>query len=205
MKKRTIFFFSITVAFVFIACNEGANTTAATSTSDQTGNTITNPTGNISGDTISLTGTNQTALGAQDSAFAMTEAAGGMMEVEAGNMAQQKGMNGRVKAYGTMMVKDHSTANQELLTILSGKGMRPPATLPQEQQTHVNALNSASGAAFDKQYMSMMVADHEKTITDFERQASSGTDAALKAFASKNLPILRAHRDSAVAINNAIK
>lgn len=198
-------FFSVATPFVFIACNEGTNTTAATSTSYQTGNTVTNPTGNISGDTTSLTGSNQSALNAQDSTFAAKAAAGGMMEVEAGNMAQQKAVNGRVKAYGAMMVKDHSTANQELLTILSGKGMRPPATLPQEHQNHINTLNSASGAAFDKQYMSMMVADHEKTIADFEKQSSSGTDAALKAFAAKSLPILRAHRDSAVAINNAIK
>ena len=41
MKKRIHFFSTVAIAFVFLACNEGTNTTAATSTSDQTGNTVT--------------------------------------------------------------------------------------------------------------------------------------------------------------------
>jgi putative membrane protein len=205
MTKHNLSLWGLALAFGVVACNEGTNTTAATSTSDQTGNTVTNPTGNISGDTTSILGNNGTALNAQDSSFAMKAAAGGMMEVEAGNASQQKAQNSRVKAYGAMMVKDHSAANQELMTILSGRGMQAPSALPQEHQNHLAALNKTNGAAFDKQYMSMMVSDHEKTIADFERQANAGTDAALKAFAAKNLPILRMHRDSAVAINNAIK
>ena len=204
MKKRNLCIFSIAIAVAVVGCNEGTNTTIATSTSDQTGNTITNPTGSVS-DTTTLTGGSNTQLTTQDSTFAMKAAAGGMMEVEAGNAAQQKAQNTRVKAYGAMMVRDHQTANQELLTVLSGRGMKPPTTLPQEHKTHLDALNRTTGNTFDKQYMNMMVSDHEKTLADFEKQARSGTDAALKAFAAKNLPILRVHRDSAVAINNAIK
>jgi putative membrane protein len=204
MKRLNLGILSVAMAVAVLSCNEGSNTTTATSTSDQTGTTVTNPTGTV-GDTTSITGGSNTPLSGQDSTFAMKAAAGGMMEVEAGNAAQQKAQHARVKAYGAMMVRDHSTANQELMTILSGKGMTPPSALPQEHKAHVDALNKANGAAFDKQYMGMMVSDHEKTIADFEKQASAGADAALKAFATKNLPILRAHRDSAVAINTAIK
>lgn len=204
MKQYKFWVFSLAIAMGFAACNDGTNTTAATSTSDQTGNTTTNPTGSVS-DTTSVTGGSNTPLNAQDSTFAMKAAAGGMMEVEAGNAAQQKAQNSRVKAFGAMMVRDHNTSNQELITILSGRGMQPPTALPQEHQNHLNELNRTSGTAFDKHYMNMMVADHEKTIADFEREAASGTDSALKAFAARNLPILRMHRDSAVAINNAIK
>ncbi|NTS41444.1 DUF4142 domain-containing protein [Flavisolibacter sp. BT320] len=204
MKRLNLCILSMAIAAVVISCNEGSNTTAATSTSDQTGNTVTNPTGSV-GDTTSLTGGSNTPLSGQDSAFGMKAAAGGMMEVEAGNAAQLKAQHERVKAYGAMMVRDHNTANQELMTILSGRGLTPPATLPAEHKAHVDALNKTSGAAFDKQYMGMMVSDHEKTIADFEKQASAGTDADLKAFATKTLPALRAHRDSAVAINAAIK
>ncbi|HEV7333852.1 MAG TPA: DUF4142 domain-containing protein [Flavisolibacter sp.] len=204
MKKRNLCIFSMAVTVAVVACNNGPNTSAATSTSDQTGNTITNPTGRVS-DTTLLTGGSNTPLNAQDSTFAMKAAAGGMMEVEAGNAAQQKAQNERVKAFGAMMVRDHSRSNKELTTVLSSRGMTPPTALPREHQEHLDALNRTAGNTFDKQYMNMMVADHEKTIADFERQASTGTDAALKAFAAKNLPILRIHRDSAVVINNAIK
>jgi putative membrane protein len=37
------------------------------------------------------------------------------------------------------------------------------------------------------------VRDHEKVIAAFDKQAKSGKDAELKAYASKTLPTLRSH------------
>jgi putative membrane protein len=38
-----------------------------------------------------------------------------------------------------------------------------------------------------------MVQDHRETVADFQNQAQSGTDPALKAFAQKYLPIIQQH------------
>jgi putative membrane protein len=43
--------------------------------------------------------------------FAITAANGGMTEVELGKIAEDHASNPRVKAFGAMMVKDHSEAN----------------------------------------------------------------------------------------------
>jgi putative membrane protein len=50
-----------------------------------------------------------------------------------------------------------------------------------------------SGNAFDGAYMQHMVQDHKKTVADFQKQAQSGSDPALKSFAQKYLPIIQQH------------
>jgi putative membrane protein len=46
-----------------------------------------------------------------------------------------------------------------------------------------------------------MIEDHQKDIADFEQEAASGKDPALKAFAEKYLPVLKHHLQMAKAIN----
>lgn len=138
------------------------------------------------------------------SEFAMKAASGGMMEVELGNLAQQRALNSRVKAFGAMMVKDHSKAIDELKALAAQKNITLPDSLSDEHKRHVNELKKRQGADFDKQYMDMMVDDHEDDIDLFE-DASKEKDADIKAFASKTLPVLRKHLDSAKVINNLVK
>ena len=54
-------------------------------------------------------------------------------------------------------------------------------------------LQKLSGAQFDRAYMDDMVADHKEDVAEFEKQAKSGSDAAIKGFASKTLPTLQEH------------
>lgn len=199
MKKIQLASLIFVVAAGLTACNEGENTTQATNVSDSTVNLNTTP------DPLNGTTNTGAPLNAQDSTFVMTAAAGGMMEVEAGNAAQQNAQHERVKNYGAMMVQDHSKANQELMSLASSRGMTVPTTLPADKQTALQNLQSKNGRAFDTQYMSMMVEDHQKTIADFEKQANSGSDAELKSWAANKLPALRMHLDSARAISGAIK
>jgi putative membrane protein len=61
----------------------------------------------------------------------------------------------------------------------------------------MDKLAKLSGADFDREYMRNQVKDHEKAVALFERQANSGSDADLKAFATKTLPTLREHHQMA--------
>ncbi len=49
--------------------------------------------------------------------------------------------------------------------------------------------------------MAAMVKDHDKDVALFEKQAKSGRDAALRAFAEKTLPTLREHQKMAKQMN----
>ena len=137
--------------------------------------------------------------------FAVKAGAGGMLEVQLGTLAQQNAQNARVKEFGAMMVRDHSKANKELMTIAAGKNITIPSTLPEDHQKHLREMKKLKGAEFDEHYMDMMVDDHKEDIDLFTKGAKNLQDPELKAFASKTLPILNTHLDSAKAIRSALK
>ena len=50
-----------------------------------------------------------------------------------------------------------------------------------------------------------MVDDHKKDVADFKKEASSGKDPEVKAFAAKTLPTLQEHLQMAQKTNDAVK
>lgn len=62
-----------------------------------------------------------------------------------------------------------------------------------EHASAKDKLEKLSGAQFDRAYLDQMAKDHQKTIKEFERQSTMGTDPQLKAFAAKVLPDLKEH------------
>jgi len=166
----------------------GSNTTGSHSTGSQSS----------SGMTHSMAGSK---LGATDHKFVMEAAVGGMEEVQLGQLAAQKASDPDVKNFGQHMVDDHSKANTQLMQLASQKGVTPPTTLPADKQKDMDKLNSLSGAAFDKAYMAMMVKDHKKDVSEFQKESKSGKDSDLKSFASTTLPTLQNHLKMAQDIN----
>ena len=139
----------------------------------------------------------------QDHDFIMDAAMGGMMEVELGRLAAQKGMSDAVKQFGQRMVDDHSKANSELMSLASSKGMTLPTELDAKHREQVTKFSAMSGAELDREYTKMMVSDHRKDVSEFEKESTRGTDADLKAFATKTLPTLQEHLRMAEALPGA--
>jgi len=135
--------------------------------------------------------------------FATEASKGGMKEVEMGTMGQSKASNTRVKNFAAMMVRDHTKANAELKDIMTNKKLSE--TTKEDQSKHMQAMANKSGDDFDKEYMHMMVEDHNKDIALFKEESKNGKDAELKAFAAKTLPILEMHLDSAKAVYSSLK
>src|SRR5205807_2562397 len=120
-------------------------------------------------------------LSAADKTFMMNAAKGGMMEVEAGKMAAQNGQNADVKKFGNRMVTDHSRANSELMTLAKEEGVSLPAA------------KSPGKWKSDKEYIDMMVKDHNQDLAEFQKEAQSGTDPDVKAFAAKGAKMVSTH------------
>jgi putative membrane protein len=131
--------------------------------------------------------------GSADQAFMMKAAQGGMAEVELGNLAVANAQSDSVKQFGQRMVDDHTKANDELKSIAGQKNVTLPASLDAKDAAMKNKMSGLKGAAFDKAYVADMVKDHKKDIAEFEKEANSGSDPDVKAFASKTLPTLKEH------------
>ena len=136
----------------------------------------------------------------QDRDFLMEAAMGGMMEVELGRVAAQQGASEAVKQFGQRMVDDHSKANEELMSLASSKGITLATTMDEKQHKDMMKLQAMTGADFDRAYSKMMLSDHKKDVSEFEKQSTKGTDPDLKAFASKTLPTLKEHLQMASAL-----
>lgn len=190
-------------AAVLWSCNNNAETTTSTDS------TVTTDTSMISTETTAPVDTmsySTTPLEKMDKDFVMKAAGGSMMEVELGNIAQQNAASQRVKDYGAMMVRDHSKASDELKTFASRRNvMMNSDSLMALHKSHIDNLKNKTGAAFDKAYMNMMVNDHKKDVTEFEKASKMCKDQECLAFASKTLPTLQMHLDSAQAINKSLK
>jgi putative membrane protein len=71
-------------------------------------------------------------------------------------------------------------------------------------QEKLNRLRQRTGADFDREYMKMMVEDHEKAISLFER-AAQNKDAEVKDFAAKMLPTLKKHQSDSKSLLASLK
>lgn len=117
----------------------------------------------------------------------------GLAEVQMGTLLLEKGVSGNVRAFAQTMVDDHSASNAELAHLATAKGLALPTELGGDSAAALEHLQSLSGGELDRAYMQHMVADHETAVAMFDRASTSATDPDIKAYAVKNLPILRQH------------
>ena len=144
------------------------------------------------------------AGGAADSQWVMKVAGDSMAEVELGKIAAEKASSPDVKKFAQRMVDDHTKANDELKTLAQNKNITLPTTLDATHKAHVDRMSKMSGEAFDKSYMRDMVADHQKAVTAFRTESTSGKDPDVKAWAAKTLPTLQEHLKMAQDANKSV-
>jgi len=178
--------------------NSNSNTSNANSSQNRNANRSNRNSSNTSatGEQTGMAG----AMNSKDRDFLMDAAMGGLMEVELGQLAAQKGTSDSVKQFGQRMVDDHGKANTELMTLATSKGITLPTAIDDKHRQDVTKLSAMSGAEFDRAYAKMMLKDHEKDVSEFEKQSMKGTDPDVKAFASKTLPTLQEHLTMARAL-----
>ncbi|HZT37688.1 MAG TPA: DUF4142 domain-containing protein [Bryobacteraceae bacterium] len=142
----------------------------------------------------------KSALNSADSKFVAEAAQGGMAEVELGRLAAQKAQSDDVKKFGQRMVDDHTKANDQLKQIAAQKDVTLPSDVGSRNRAAIDRLSKLSGADFDRAYMRLMVRDHRKDVSEFQKEANNGKDADVKNFASSTLPTLQDHLKEAERI-----
>jgi len=128
-------------------------------------------------------------------AFVSNAAESNMYEIQAGEMAQQKGQSADVKAFGKMMVADHTAMMNEMKPVIQSAGQTAPSKLDERRQGMLDNLKAANGADFDRTYIAQQEAAHQEALTLMRGYADNGDNAELKALAQKAAPKIQAHLD----------
>jgi putative membrane protein len=129
-----------------------------------------------------------------DRKFLEAAAGSGMFEVEIGQLAAAKASDANVKSFASMLVDQHTAANNELVKIANARGVELPAAPKRSLRKEIEKLGKKNGDEFDRDFVRQVgVKAHEKDIKMFEHASKDVLDPELKAFVDKTLPVLREH------------
>ncbi|MDC0711328.1 DUF4142 domain-containing protein [Stigmatella sp. ncwal1] len=131
-------------------------------------------------------------------------------EVKLGEIAQQNASNADVKSFASMMVKEHTAADQKLMTYAQGKGLKLAEPKPlNDVEKKVKAADKASteklqalkGAPFDSAYMANQLGAHDMVLGKLAagQQAFSDNAEAL-ALINENVQHVSQHRQQAYTV-----
>jgi len=147
-------------------------------------------------------GPSSAALSSTDREFVQHAASGGMAEIQAAQLAQQRAGSPQVRQFAGRMITDHTQAGDELQQIADQLSITLPSQPDSKEMAAQQKLRGLNGANFDEAYAQQEVRDHQQDVALFRKEATSGQDPALKAYAQKTLPILQQHLQMAQLLNS---
>ena len=138
----------------------------------------------------------------------------GLAEVQLGKLAAERGSNPDVKAFGQMMVKDHTQAANELKPIAAELKVQQPAQLDQKHKDLADKLSKLQGTEFDREYLNAMVSGHEEVAAKVRARVEHKTaspaatagagEQKLTQWAAMVLPTVQKHLEHAREIQKKV-
>jgi len=133
-------------------------------------------------------------------AFLKKAIEGNFAEVSMGDLAQKNGQSDGVKSFGKMLSADHAAANQKAMDAAKALGVAPPSGPNAKQKADYEKMSKMSGGDFDKMFAAHMVADHQKDIAEYKKEAKM-KDAAGE-YASGQVETLQKHLETARSLKS---
>ena len=128
----------------------------------------------------------------QDRDFLLHAAQGNNAESTIGSLVNSHALRPEVVSFGRMLVVDHTSANRVLAAIAASKHIALPTSLG-EQQAGYDRVVSLKHDAFDREFMRVMIGDHQQAALLYRSEAENGIDPDLRRYAEETLPIIEAH------------
>lgn len=120
------------------------------------------------------------AQSSNDKKFVVYAAQANLNAVSLDQLAAQKASNADVKTFAQQMVAEHEDMNSTITPFAQEWGVTLPTAADAATQSEIAKLNGLSGAAFDKEYLSYTVSDHEAAYKKFKSEAKSCKDAPFR-------------------------
>lgn len=132
------------------------------------------------------------------------------VDIDAGKLAEKKAASADVKAFGKMMVTDHSGVNKQATDLAKKLKVKPEdnatsQSLKQGGDENVKALKDLKGKAFDKAYVDHEVAYHQAVLDAIDKTLiPNAKNAELKGLIEKVRPNIDAHLQHAKSLQSKL-
>lgn len=130
-------------------------------------------------------------------------------EIQLGRLAQQNGMSQDVKSYGEMLVRDHTSADERLMSYAQQKGFKLSEPKPMNdverkamdaEQASMEKLKVLKGQPFDSTFLASMVGGHDMALGKLKAAQVSCTDAGLSSLLQQLTQSFTQHRQQAYTL-----
>jgi putative membrane protein len=152
---------------------------------------------------LSLTAVAALAEGPSDAQIASIVVTANQVDIDAGKLAVSTSHNKDVKAFGQLMITDHTGVNKSAVDLVTRLKVTPEdnatsQSLKSGGDQNLANLKGLKGTAFDKAYVDHEVAYHQQVIDAVDKTLiPSAQNAELKALLVKVRPAFVAHLEHA--------
>ena len=132
------------------------------------------------------------------------------VDIDASKLAASRAQNPDVKAFGELMVKDHTGVNKAATDLVTKLKVTPEdndtsKALKAGGEKNVAHLKTLKGAAFDKAYIDHEVTYHQQVIDALDKTLiPNAQNAELKALLVKTRPAFVAHLEHAKQVQSKL-
>jgi putative membrane protein len=118
-------------------------------------------------------------------------------DIEISKVMMERSKNTSLKKLAKTIIKDQDAANTQLRSLAAAKNLPIPPALNDYRRQQVDKFKSSGAAALEASYREQIQQCHSAAIVLYERVAKNPrSDAELRVFAFKMLPILRKHQQA---------
>jgi putative membrane protein len=143
--------------------------------------------------------TSELAAAHDDKNFVLQAAQSNLVSMRAARIAVLKARNAKVEALALQDIAEHVNVTEGIEELAKKLGVDMPTTIDPRIDVLLRYLASLQGNRFDRAYLHVVIEAHRFDV-EILSQAALSEDADVKAFAEKNLPILRRHMLTAQVI-----
>ena len=127
-----------------------------------------------------------------------------LADIDMARMATQKSDNTDVKDYAHMIQSDHTSALKDLSELLKDKNVPQATTLAPDVQEDIRRMNNLTGPEFDREFINMMVDEHQKAVGMFRDEQAIVQDSDVKDYVEDWLSKLEMHLDKAKQLQSKL-
>lgn len=139
-----------------------------------------------------------------DSQFIRDVASTNLLEIQLGKLAQKKATNSAVKDFAQRMVVEHTQMELQWANTVSKNGMPFQPGITAQQQQEASQLQTVSGPAFDRAYMSSMIQGHETAASALQSGSQTAHSTVVRDLATSALPTVQQHLSMARQVGGQV-